>query len=253
MSSYQFSVGPAPTLQVRVAAGRLDIVEGSAGTVWVDVSGPGAENIVVEQLGDTVVVREEKSRLLGRAVDLRVAVPAGIDADLLVASMDLHSGARLGRVVARSASGGLTLAGINSGSLRTASGDVTVDHCDGRLEVATASGDVTANLANGDVIISSASGDVMMERAEGRFQARSASGNIEVGCCRGDEIQVKSMSGDVRIGIPQGTRVEAELETLSGQVRTPERKPPGPSPANDVRLRVKTVSGDIDLRRVEAH
>ena len=65
-----------------------------------------------------------------------------------------------------------------------------------------------------------------------------------------DQIELNSMSGDVTIGIPAGTRVEAQIDSLSGEVRFPPKRtgrnsdPHGPS-------RARTVSGDIEVRRVD--
>jgi hypothetical protein len=64
------------------------------------------------------------------------------------------------------------------------------------------------------------------------------------------------MSGDVVIGLPEGRIVEASIDSLSGVVRLPPRRPAGtatgePGEKETVKLRLKTVSGDIQVRRAE--
>jgi hypothetical protein len=252
MSHHTFATGSSSAVEVRVASGRLDLVESADGAITVDVSGRGTDNVVVEQIGETVSVREERGRLLDRSVAIRVAVPAGTDADIVAASLDVYARVDLGRVHARTASGQLDFGRIASGEFRSASGDVSVDRCQGRCQISTASGDVRSRAIEGDLSVTTASGDLFIDDAGGRVEAKSASGDIHFGRCRGPSVEVSSMSGDVRVGLPTGRRVEAQIDSLSGDVTLPPRQPSGTGATETVRLRMKTVSGDIMLQRVEA-
>lgn len=252
MSHFSFSVGASPSIEVKVSAGRLDLVESEGGTISVDVSGRGIENIIVEQVGETVVVREERSRFVDRSVAIRMAVPRGTSADLTAASLDVYSRVDLGRVNAKSASGQLDFGRIGSGELRSASGDINVDTCSGRCQISTASGDVRSQEVGGDLAINSASGDVYVERSGGRIEIKSASGDIHIGCCSGPSVEIASMSGDVSVGLPVGRRVEAQIDSLSGDVTLPPRRPASGEAKESVRLRLKTVSGDVRLQRIES-
>jgi len=256
MSRYSFAIGWAPGLEVRVTSGRLDLVESSDRSINVDVSGRGAENIVVEQNGDTVTIREHRNRFGDRAVSLRVAVPSGTAVDITGASLDVYAKTPLDRVNARTASGELDFEDIGSGELRSASGDVSFERCDGRCQISTASGDIRAETIGGDAIVATASGDIRIELAESRVEAKSSSGDITVGCCSGHSVEAVSMSGDVVVGLPEGRIVEASIDSLSGEVRLPPRRtaslePEGARARETVKLRLKTVSGDIQVRRVE--
>ncbi|HEU4750085.1 MAG TPA: DUF4097 family beta strand repeat-containing protein [Acidimicrobiia bacterium] len=257
MSRYSFVSGSVPSIEVRVASGRLDLVESSDRSITVDVNGRGAENIVVEQNGDIVTIREDRNRFGDRAVSLRVAVPSGTAADITGASLDVHARASLDRVDARTASGELEFEDIGSGELRSASGDVSIERCDARCQISTASGDIRVEIIGGDAIIATASGDIHIELAESRVEAKSASGDIMFGCCSGHSVEIVSMSGDVRIGLPEGRVVEASIDSLSGEVRLPPRRtavgadPEGARARETVKLRLKTVSGDIQVTRVE--
>lgn len=250
MSHYVFDVGESASLDLRVSAGRLDLVPSSDGKVSVDVSGSGAEFIVVEQAGDTVTIREERHLWGGRSVNIRASVPAGTNFEAAVASLDVVARVELGRVSGRTASGDFDLGGVGSLEVRTASGDVKVDTCSGRCEINSASGDLRLHEAGGDVVVSTASGDVSVDTIRGRLETKSASGDITVRLCEGSQVEATSLSGDISLGIPEGTRVEAEMDSLSGDVRLPPRRPPSGEAQKQMRVRAKTVSGDIDLRRV---
>lgn len=251
MSHFSFTPGSSPAIEIRVSSGRLDMVKSADDSITVDVSGRGAENIVVEQIGDTVAIREERNRFVDRAVSLRVAVPARTAADIAAASLHVNVRVALGRVNARTASGDLSFEDIASGELRSASGDVSLEHCEARCQISTASGDVRAEVLGGDAEITSASGDVHVRRADGRLEVKSSSGDISVGCCLGNAIEIISMSGDVDLGLPEGRQVEASIDSLSGDIRLPARRPASGVQKEVVRLRVKTVSGDIQVQKVE--
>jgi hypothetical protein len=250
MSQYAFKVGSTTTLDLRISAGRLDIVSSSDGTATIDISGSGTEYIVVEQSGDVITLREERHLFGGRTVNIRAAVPAGTNLEAAVASLDVVSRVDLGRVSGRTASGDFDLGKVGSLEIRTASGDVKVDACAGRCEISSASGDLQLHIAEGDVVVATASGDVSVERIMGRLETKTASGDISVRCCAGQQVEATSLSGDISLGIPEGTRVEAEIDSLSGDVSLPPRRPPSGDSSRQMRLRAKTVSGDIDVRRV---
>ena len=247
MSQFTFTVGSQPSLDVRVSSGRLVLGPSASGEVIVDVGGSGAEFVVVEQSGDTISIREERR---GRTVNIRVQVPSGANLEAAVASLDILSRVELGRAVVRSASGDINLGQVSTAELRSASGDVKVDLCTGRCEVGAASGDVRLHRMAGDLAVSTASGDITVERAEGRVEVKTASGDISIGCCSGMSVEATSMSGDVALGLPEGTRVEAEIDSLSGDVVLPPRRPPGGESERSLKLRAKTVSGDVLIRRV---
>jgi hypothetical protein len=250
MSRFSFGVGSQPILDIRVTSGRIDLAPSAEGEITIDVSGSGADFLVVEQNGDTISIREERRLFGGRSVNIRAGVPAGTSLEGAVASLDIVARVDLGRVVMRSASGDLDLGRIDHAELKSASGDVKIDSCAGRCEVTTASGDVRIHQATGDVSVSSASGDVGIESVEGRVEVKTASGDIRIGRCSGPSIEAASMSGDVEVGLPEGTRVEAEIDSLSGDVVLPPRRPPDGQTERSLKLRAKTVSGDIVVRRV---
>ena len=250
MSRYSFNVGVQPSLDIRISSGRIDLAPSREGEIVIDVTGSGAEFVVVEQNGDTVSIREERRLFGGRSVNIRAAVPARTSLEGAVASLDIIARVDLGRVAVRSASGDIDLGLVDNAEVKSASGDVKIDSCTGRCEVTTASGDVRIHRVGGDLSVSSASGDIGIEMAEGRVEVKTASGDLRIGRCSGATVEAASMSGDVELGLPEGTRVEAEIDSLSGDVVLPPRRPPDGQTERNLKLRAKTVSGDIVVRRV---
>lgn len=251
MSTFQIDDGIAPSIELRVAAGRADFYPGPDGSIEIEVTGSGADFVVVEQVGRIIIIREERRLFGGRTVNIRVTAPAGTNLDASVASMDICSrGAELGRVNLHTASGNIDLGAVDTLVARSASGDIKIDNCKSNCEVSSASGDVRAHNIAGDMLVSTASGDISADRVEGRSEIKSASGDVRLNCCSGGQIELNSMSGDVTVGIPAGTRVEAQIDSLSGSVRFPPKQS-RVEPTRSAKLRARTVSGDIEVRRVD--
>jgi len=86
------------------------------------------------------------------------------------------------------------------------------------------------------------------DRIEGDLKVGTTSGSTHIGHCGGSEIVIRSISGDVRLGLPTGIRVDADIATVSGRAHLPEPSPT-PGERRPVRLKLKTVSGDIRIER----
>ena len=94
-----------------------------------------------------------------------------------------------------------------------------------------------------------ASGELRVDRCDGDVSVKSTSGSTRIGHCDGSEISVRSISGDVRMGLPSGIRVEADISTVSGKASLPEPAAPTGGERRPVRLKLKTVSGDVRIVR----
>ena len=106
------------------------------------------------------------------------------------------------------------------------------------IEVHTASGDLVAQGSFGDLRLSSASGDAAVENVTGVVKIDSASGDVRIQSTS-SSVAVRTVSGDISIGSAQG---DTGLNSVSGDVSL--------TVAGPMEARLKTVSGDLDIKVV---
>ena len=261
--------GPV-TVAVRAHRGRVDITaaDGAAvqvGVVPLDGSAAAAEaarDTYVALDGDTLVVDAPTSsawqwrRAPRLAVTIRV--PTGSSIAATVASADLRAVGRYAAARVKAASGDAWIDEVTgSAQIESASGDLVVGRVGGALRIGSASGAVRVGDVAGDVSAKGASGDITIRGVGGSLSADTASGDIEVGVVRRGQTGIQSASGDVEVGVAAGTRVWLDVSTASGSTVNDLTMGP-PTPAGQgggegqapLRLRIRTASGDIRIRRV---
>lgn len=249
----RFDVGDRPLVDVRLPAGTVTVVGGAPGAVEVRLESREPERFVVEQVGDRILVRTVE-RPFGRwlVADVRVSVPpataievrgASTDVTVDTAVQSLRSDLASGQVRARDVAGDVRV--------RSASGDFQADSVGGRLEAVTAAGEVRVLHVAGAASVTTASGQIALGRVDRDLSARSASGEVEVSHFAGSALDVTTISGAVRVQLPPGQLVDLDLGSLSGDV-SHTFAPDGLDGGGQVRVRVKTVSGDIRLASVRA-
>lgn len=171
------------------------------------------------------------------------------------------------------------LGSVGALAVRTASGDVTAETCVADVHAATASGDVVLGPVAGDTAIRTVAGDVRIRSVTGSATVQSTSGNVLLGPVGHDAVvrtvsgdvtvaqvhrgaaRLATVSGDVDIALRRGTAASVGLSSMSGQIRSDLVVEAGRSPARegeaeragsqrvDLDLRVKSLSGNIRLRR----
>ncbi len=246
----QWSAGEHSTVEVNVPVGVVDVHVGDAGIIQVALDSPSAAEFEISKVGDRVVVRHpSRWSIRGRSCRVSVTVPGGTDVFVDVASADVRLSGRLGNVRIRTASGGIETDGAARLEINTASGDVTGGSVEGDVTISTVSGDCSLRSVAGRVDATLSSGELRIERCAGDVSVRSTSGSTRIGHCAGSEISVRSISGDVRIGLPSGIRVEADIATVSGKASLPEPAAATTGERRPVRVKLKTVSGDIRIVR----
>jgi hypothetical protein len=249
-----FEVGEAPRLVIAIGAGSIEVSAGPVGVIDLSLDGGRDREFEIVHGGDSVEVRRPGDARLSRSGSTRVRahVPPGTTAWLTGASARIEATVPLGDAVIETASGDVNLREVENAkiksasgdlaiksvsgaaSLRTASGDVRIGEILDRLEVTTASGSVDVGVVGGDVVSSASSGDLAIRRYEG------------------SDLELKSVSGDIRVGLPAGTKLSLDARSLSGSISLPERQTqPSPSERQSVRARIRTVSGDIQILRVQ--
>jgi DUF4097 and DUF4098 domain-containing protein YvlB len=249
-----FDVGERAQLDVDVASGNLQVRVGSGGAIRVSIDSPKADELEISQMGDTVSI-SESARWLSRSRSIRMVVEVPMRADLTIrgASLNVLLGGTFGGVRCRTASGGLQIDEVDRLEVSTASGDVRVGSINGDAGFNTASGDVMVVTMRGRLTAQLASGDLVADAVGASVDVGTASGDVRIGRCDGSDINVKTISGNIRLGLPPGIRVEPEISTMSGKVALPAAAAVGANRSverRSVRVRLRTVSGDIRIDRV---
>ena len=246
-----FTVGEQARVEINVPTGTIQVNAGEAGTICVLIDAADADDFEVSQMGDVVSVRQPSRWLSrGRNVQVVVRVPSGSDVNVNGASADVKLRGVLGVARLRTATGDVEAEQIARLELTSASGDARIGESEGDATLNTASGDLTIKRVGGRLSASTASGDMRVNRVGGGLEVGTVSGDVSIGRCDGDEIAIKTVSGDIQLGLPSGIRVNPDISTLSGSTRLPDPAPADASTARRaVRLRVRTVSGDIRIER----
>lgn len=252
MSTQEFEVGAGAALSVKIQAGRVEVSEGPAGRITVEILTKNADGIEVSQTGDAVSVIDNRDGWVVRgSVRVAASVPAGTDVEIGSASATVDVEAPVGNLTCKTASGNVTFASVEDITVKTASGTVRGGIVSGSAEMKSASGNIRIDRL-GSASVGVASGNVNLDDASGDLKVTSASGDIRVSHFRGDEANLKTVSGNVTIGLPTGISLDTDITTLTGSVRMPESRPIdlsdlGETVKRRVRFRAKTVSGNIRI------
>jgi DUF4097 and DUF4098 domain-containing protein YvlB len=271
---HEFETHQPVELYVENGKGLVEVRAADTTESRVELDGPDADDVQVELEGRqlSVIAPKHRGGFLGgdRRLDVVVTVPAGSDLATKLGSADLETTGSLGAAQVRSGSGDVTLADLGGPAIvETGSGDVRIEHASAALRVKSGSGDVEIDLAGAEVSVSTGSGDVVVRAADGPVAAKTGSGDLRIGRAAthvglttgsgdlqvdevtGGRVQVKGASGDVRVGVPAGLPVWTDVSTVTGRIHSTLEGAGKPEPGEDyVEVRVKTVSGDVDLVQV---
>jgi hypothetical protein len=257
-------------------------VKNAAGLVSVDPSETGRTTVELEALRDDDATREAIERAtvelngnevlveigvggkgfgvgpawisFGRTpqVGVRIRCPEGSDLDCMTASADVTTTGRLGEVEVKTASGDVSVEHAAGLRVHSASGDVRGATIDGDARLQTVSGDIRLGTVTGPVSTTLVSGDFAIDEAHTDLSAKSVSGDQRIGAVREGQIKVQSVSGDVRLGVRPGTRLRIDANSVSGDVSSEfdvKDSPSEVSSGREAQLQVKTVSGDVEITR----
>lgn len=258
---------------VEIGSGDVDVRAEDTTQTVIDVEGKYADEVVVDQRDDQIVVLAPR-RHVGffggdRELRVRATVPTGSEIATKLGSADVSATGRLGRAKIRTGSGDVHLEQVAEEALvETGSGDVTIGGA-GVLRVKTGSGEVEVDTLGGEGSISTGSGDVEIGAATGRVQVKSGSGDlrvrdarhgVELGTASGDlyvdrvhrgQATLKNVSGDIHVGIPAGVPVWTDVSSVTGSVTSSLAGAGQPAEGQDyIELRAKTVSGDVHLEQL---
>lgn len=248
-----FSVDSSPDVEVRIESGRVELRRGEPGTVHVTVDTKNPD-FVVEQRGNSILVSSDKTTpwLSRGSAYVVVETPEDSDLQVAVASAQVQAALPLGKVDIKTASGDIDVENAETLSVKSASGDTRVKRVDRSLRFTSASGDLAVeDIVSGSVTASTASGDIYIDECEGTLDVKTASGDTRVRRFTGRSAYCKGMSGTIDLGIPRHTEVSLDVNLLSGKLKLPEPETGDEEPERQMEIRVKLVSGDLRIERVD--
>jgi DUF4097 and DUF4098 domain-containing protein YvlB len=252
-----FSVGDAPRFVAGISSGSIEILEGKTGTIDLNIESPREDEFVISQTGDTVTVRRplggEGWSRRDSQTRIRVEVPTDTTVRISGASAEITVSVRLAEAFIDTASGDVSLIEVRNAKIKSASGDLAIGSASGEVSLRTASGDVRLGDVAEKIDVTTASGSVDVGLARGEVTSSAASGDLAIDRFEGSDLSLKSVSGNIRVGLPRGTKVALDARSLSGLIALPERAPSGATPGigRQVRARLRTVSGDIEIVRLD--
>ncbi|MEH1012885.1 DUF4097 family beta strand repeat-containing protein [Micromonospora sp. CPCC 206060] len=205
--------GAVTRLDVDLVTGRLNVVA-TDGPARVEVTRVGRRPVLVEYADGRLRVRQEHPRgwreffrsALARwpKVDVSVAVPAGVPADLrLVDGAVVASGLRHETRVDVT-SGQVTLMGLGGRS--------TVKLVDGSVEALGVAGDLAMETVSGELTLADSPAD--------RVRATAVSGAItcDLDNPAGSDIQLDTISGSITVRVREDSNLDVRLHTTSGRI-----------------------------------
>jgi len=155
---------------------------------------------------------------------------------------DLHLEAVLGDVSVSHVSG--------TADISTAQGNLKLDSIDGPAKIKNLSGTTTIGDITGDLRVSATSGEVSVGRAHSSVTAKNTNGDIVIGEVMRGEISLETTRGSLGVGIREGVAADLDARSLIGGVRNALADSAAPTDSADtVRLRTRTVIGEIDIYR----
>jgi DUF4097 and DUF4098 domain-containing protein YvlB len=99
--------------------------------------------------------------------------------------------------------------------------------------------------------VKTGSGDVAVGRGGDELRATTGSGDVRIDSVERGDVNVRVASGDIRAGVRAGTAAWLDVGTVSGRVSSELESASSPGATDrQVRLRLQSVSGDIELLRV---
>ncbi|HSJ47176.1 MAG TPA: DUF4097 family beta strand repeat-containing protein [Euzebyales bacterium] len=260
---------------VRVSAGDRDatVVEVAPSDASNDEDRRAADQTRVELVDDRLLVKAPKlrswwSRTGGGSIDVTIQLPSGSHLHAVVGSADVHGTGRLGDCRIKTGVGHIQLQDTGVLSLKSGSGDITVECVTGHADVIAGSGDVRLRELGGTAVVKNSNGDTWIGDANDELRVRAANGDIAVGRARAG-VGAKSANGDVRldevvqgsvvletqvgdleVGIREGTAAWLDVSATAGKVRNTLDAAGDPDPSvATVRVRARTSIGEIVIRR----
>lgn len=276
MRTETYSTPGRVRLNLEIPSGKIEIETASDEETHVQLEALSSNELVRELIetarielirrGDGYeVVVEARVRhgfwvSFGRGPDilLRVTCPRRADVDIRTKSADVDARGEYGAVEVKTASGDLSVEHATEDvRVKTSSGDVHIAKADSRVEASSASGDVQVDSVGGEADIQLVSGDLHIREADDSVTANTVSGDQRLEAVLKGRMELRAISGDISVGVRRGSRLFVDANTVSGSTSSELELSDAPqeAPSDDgqlVELFVKTVSGDVHIDRAPA-
>lgn len=269
----EVAADPKGVVDITSTTGTVDVTAWDRALVGVKAElGSEVDHVEVTSSGNHTVVRVQlKHHGMGfeggrEETHLRVQVPKDSEVDASTVSANLSSSGVQGIQRLKSVSGDVTAEmGPSDFDAKSVSGTMKLrGHGQpARLHVSTVSGDIELKHAAGELEATSVSGEVSVEVNPARsVRLRSTSGDISFDgrLLKGADFDAVSVNGDLKVRAAAEDGLQYEVQSLSGDIRDcfnakaersseygPGEKLNGTRGAGSAHLRLKTMSGEIDL------
>jgi DUF4097 and DUF4098 domain-containing protein YvlB len=203
----------------------------------------------------------------GGSIDVTIELPAGSQMHGTGGVAEFHCDGRLGDCRIKTGLGHIRVDQAETVSLKSGTGDISVDRATGTAEVTTASGDVrlrqldagaVVKNSNGDTWVGAAGGDLRVNAANGRIAvdlahagvvAKSANGDVRLGEIARGSVVLETHLGDLEVGIREGIAAWLDVRSTAGRVNNALDAADAPEPsAETVEVRARTSVGDVLIR-----
>jgi hypothetical protein len=264
MPHWEFPATEPVEVYAKLASGSISITAGPTELITVDVRASRAGRHAEEYAeavrvdfadGQLHVVEPDGHWIRAAGLDYIIAVPAGSRCSAEGASAEISCTGEIGALQVKTASGSVQAPTITGAAdVEVVSGRITIGSA-GTVKARTASGSIELGQISGAVDVHSVSGRIRVASAGGSVSAGNSSGRISVDSISRGQAKIETVSGEVKVGVVQGTGVHLDLSSLSGRVTSDLDPADGKDLASpdqvDLRLKCRTVSGSIKVRRAE--
>ena len=268
----RLAVQPHGMVEISNVAGRIDVQGWDNPEVEVrgDI-GEGVEKVdFATDHGHTIIkVRVPNHSFHSASADLRIRIPRDSELDISGVSSEVVIANVEGELMAKTVSGNIRTDVFGRDSeIKTVSGDVSLrgnGKGEGEMHITTISGNIHVDRAGGDLEATTVSGDMTLKLSPSRsIRLRSTSGDIgfEGKLVKGGNIDAETVSGDLTVRAGHEGSLDYQVNTFSGDIKNcmgleservskygPGRRLNGTrgEGGDEARVRLKTMSGDVEL------
>jgi DUF4097 and DUF4098 domain-containing protein YvlB len=213
-------------------------------------------------------LRSWSVRSTGGSIDVTIELPAGSSVQGAAQLAGFDCDGRLGDCRLKTGLGQIRIDQVDTLSLRSGAGDISVERATGHAEITTGSGDVRVRelagsaviknsngdtwvgVAGGDVRLSAANGSIAVDEAHASVGAKSANGDVRLRDAGRGPVVLETQVGDLEVGIREGVAAWLDVRAGAGRVHNALDAADTPEPsAETVEVRARTSFGDVVIRR----